>query len=249
MPTGQQLVDNFKRYLGTTYKFGGEEGDCADANNVDCSEGVEWACRCTGVTPTMPDGSGNQFSHCDAHGGRLDFSQAKGIVGALIFKAYDNSASNYPPGDRNNGKGIYHVAMVAGPNLTMEICCDDGDKVVQRNIDGRAWYAYGCKVPGVSYDSAPTTPPTQPPTSNEVPVSLGVEEGGTVSLRELRKGLTGRDVREVQAMLSEWGISPGTHDGDFGSNTDSAVRTFQSSRGLGVDGIVGAKTYTSLFGR
>ena len=65
MPTADEVVANFKRYLGTTYRFGGEEGDCADANDVDCSEGVEWACRCTNVTPTMPDGSGNQFDHCD----------------------------------------------------------------------------------------------------------------------------------------------------------------------------------------
>lgn len=247
MPTGQELVDNFKRYLGTTYKFGGEEGDCADANNVDCSEGVEWACRCTGVSPTMPDGSGNQFAHCDARGGRLDFSVAKGIVGALLFKAYDNSASNYPPGDRNNGKGIYHVAMVSGPDRTMEICCDDGDKVVERTISGRSWYAYGCTVPGVSYDSVPIPPTPQP--SPDVPVSLSVDEGGTVSLRELKKGHEGRDVREVQAMLSEWAISPGAHDGQFGGGTDGAVRQFQTSRGLTVDGIVGARTYQSLFGR
>lgn len=242
MPTANEVVENFRRYLGTTYVFGGEEGDCADANNVDCSEGVEWACRCTGVSPTMPDGSGNQFDHCDRNGGRIPFDQAANTVGALLFKSY---SSAYPPGDRNES-GIYHVAMVSGPDRTMEVCCDDGDKVVERSISGRSWYMYGARIPGVTYDSAPIPP--QPPTT-EVPVSLEVEGGGTVALRELRKGAEGRDVRQVQAMLSEWAISPGTHDGQFGSKTDTAVRQFQSARGLTSDGIVGTNTYSSLLGR
>lgn len=99
---------------------------------------------------------------------------------------------------------------------------------------------------------AGTTPPPQPqpePPPSDVPVTLTVVEGGTVSLRQIRKGSEGRDVREVQAMLSEWAIDPGPHDGIFGSGTDNAVRQFQSSRGLASDGIVGANTYQSLFGR
>ena len=38
-----------------------------------------------------------------------------------------------------------------------------------------------------------------------------------------------------------------TADGDFGYNTDSAVRTFQTNNGLTVDGIVGANTKTALW--
>lgn len=40
--------------------------------------------------------------------------------------------------------------------------------------------------------------------------------------------------------------SPGTIDGVFGANTNSAVRCFQSHTGLSVDGIVGPNTWSKL---
>lgn len=218
----------------------------ADGVVVHNSELIESACRCTGVSPTMPDGSGNQFDHCDRNGLRISFEEARQTRGALIFKSYGTS---YPPGDRNEG-GIYHVAISLGDGTTAEVCCDDGDLVGHKVIDGRSWYGWGGRIPGADYGSAPTPIPPQPePPSNDVPVTLQVEGGGTVSLRELRKGANGRDVRQVQALLTEWQISPGTHDGDFGSKTDTAVRQFQSARGLTSDGIVGERTYSSLLGR
>jgi peptidoglycan hydrolase-like protein with peptidoglycan-binding domain len=42
------------------------------------------------------------------------------------------------------------------------------------------------------------------------------------------------------------GFSTGGLDGIFGSKTNSAVRNYQSSRGLSVDGIIGCNTWRSL---
>ena len=42
------------------------------------------------------------------------------------------------------------------------------------------------------------------------------------------------------------GYSSGTVDGDFGPNTEKAVRAFQKAKGLTQDGIVGKDTWSSL---
>lgn len=58
-------------------------------------------------------------------------------------------------------------------------------------------------------------------------------------------GNRGADVQALQHLLVHHGLSAPT-DGVFGSSTDSAVRSFQSSHGLGVDGIVGPATWGKL---
>jgi hypothetical protein len=64
----------------------------------------------------------------------------------------------------------------------------------------------------------------------------------------LARGSTGDDVRTLQAALRSLGLypPPARIDGDFGPKTEAAVMAFQSSRGLAVDGIVGAATWTAL---
>jgi len=62
----------------------------------------------------------------------------------------------------------------------------------------------------------------------------------------LRKGSTGDAVRQLQQALKDLGFDPGGVDGQFGSNTESAVRAFQSDRGLAVDGIVGEITWLNI---
>jgi len=61
----------------------------------------------------------------------------------------------------------------------------------------------------------------------------------------IRRGATGSTVRALQHLLNYRGASL-TVDGSFGANTETAVRSFQSSRGLGVDGVVGPQTWSAL---
>lgn len=72
----------------------------------------------------------------------------------------------------------------------------------------------------------------------------------SVSLPVLKKGSKGDSVKALQILLIGHGFSCGSYgaDGDFGSSTDKAVRSFQKAKGLGVDGEVGAKTWTKLLG-
>lgn len=66
--------------------------------------------------------------------------------------------------------------------------------------------------------------------------------------RVLKKGSKGNHVKALQGALICLGYSTGGFDGVFGSVTDSAVRSFQRSRGLSVDGQAGKNTFAKLFG-
>lgn len=62
-----------------------------------------------------------------------------------------------------------------------------------------------------------------------------------------RKGLIGEQVTHIQKRLQAHGeYVGGVLDGRFGDATDDAVRAFQASRGLVVDGVVGEATLKAL---
>ncbi len=72
----------------------------------------------------------------------------------------------------------------------------------------------------------------------------------TATLPVLKSGETGMSVRALQTLLKLRGVSLPSFgvDGDFGAETDSAVRKYQAAARLTVDGIVGAKTWEALLG-
>lgn len=66
--------------------------------------------------------------------------------------------------------------------------------------------------------------------------------------RELYKGLSGNDVVELQKRLMSLNYTLPKYgaDGDFGDETESAVKAFQKDNKLDVDGIVGPNTYAAI---
>lgn len=64
----------------------------------------------------------------------------------------------------------------------------------------------------------------------------------------LKKGSSGTAVKTLQQNLIKLGFSCGTTgaDGQFGANTESAVKAFQKKYGLTQDGIVGNKTQAKI---
>jgi peptidoglycan hydrolase-like protein with peptidoglycan-binding domain len=82
-----------------------------------------------------------------------------------------------------------------------------------------------------------------------VPVRSGVHGLGAIAPSSptaphalIKKGSVNGDVALAQKLL---GI---TVDGDFGPNTDKAVRAFQAAHGLSVDGVIGQNTWPVLLG-
>ncbi|MEU2285821.1 serine/threonine-protein kinase [Streptomyces sp. NPDC013178] len=101
-------------------------------------------------------------------------------------------------------------------------------------------------------DAGPSATPAQSPT-----VTAPAEPGGRpwntdctyyAGNGRTRPGDSGKRVLQVQCMLTERGYSLGDDgvNGDFGPGTESAVRSFQSTRGLTADGVVAHDTWVAL---
>lgn len=71
-----------------------------------------------------------------------------------------------------------------------------------------------------------------------------------INIRLLKIGDTGKDVKSLQRLLfaDGYSVGPAGDDGDFGVQTEKAVIKFQKAHSLEPDGIVGEKTFRSLWG-
>ena len=86
--------------------------------------------------------------------------------------------------------------------------------------------------------------------------SIGVTTGNPSTTRpsststpapsSLKKGSSGDSVKALQKRLKELGYYTGSVDGDFGENTEKAVKAFQERNGLTVDGKAGTNTMAKL---
>lgn len=63
-----------------------------------------------------------------------------------------------------------------------------------------------------------------------------------------RLGDQGAEIAEIQGYLINLGYDV-IADGEFGPSTVEAIKSFQKSKGMTVDGLVGVKTYAALVGR
>lgn len=61
-----------------------------------------------------------------------------------------------------------------------------------------------------------------------------------------RSGSSGQTVTTIQQKLIRWGYLDGQADGIYGSKTTAAIRRFQQTNGLKVDGIAGPATLAAL---
>ena len=175
-----------------------------------------------------------------------------------LFKklgAWDENDSRKPnPGDivfydwNDNGVGdntgspdhVGIVEKVSGTTITViEGNKDEG--VNRRTLKVNGKYIRGYGVP--KYDAEPVKQP-KPTTST---TQKGV---CTVEIKQLQKGSTGNTVKALQLLLIGYGISCGRWgaDGSFGDATVTAVKSYQSKKGLSVDGIVGTNTWNKLLG-
>ena len=132
-----------------------------------------------------------------------------------------------------------HIGVYVGNGLAVECTpkWKDGVQITavwnigkQDGFNGRKWTKHG-KLPHVDYGDAST--------SEEMPsYALGA--------RLLKRGCEGDDVGELQTALNKLGYNCGEVDGDFGKQTEAAVKAFQLAHELEVDGKVGPATLARI---
>ena len=161
-----------------------------------------------------------------------------------MFRKYTTVKGELSKGNRTDGQWLKpgtavftwkekekkygHVGLYVGDGKVIEA---KGTKegVVKSNVSETRWTHWG-ELKGVNYSDAPTPTPETKPT--------------------LRKGDKGKYVTLAQTELINKGYSCGSTgaDGDFGKNTEAAVKAFQKDHGLTVDGVIGQKTWYALDG-
>ncbi len=96
----------------------------------------------------------------------------------------------------------------------------------------------------------PTRKPTPTPYRTPTPIPANtyvlVTSAPYGYYATLRRGMYGTPVQTMQQALREQGYYSGVADGYFGESTENAVKSFQRSNGLDVDGVAGPATLRTL---
>ena len=140
---------------------------------------------------------------------------------------------------------LYEVKHPAAPTVYIEVDFHDVPRVAEwiianTTVIGERIAEGLCKALGVKFVPGENTP-------EPVPVQVEYE---VMQVRVLRRGMTGADVKTLQAALIAYGFPCGAAgaDGDFGAGTEAALKQFQTRYSLGADGIAGKGTWGKLLG-
>lgn len=125
-----------------------------------------------------------------------------------------------------------HVGVYVGGGFAVEER-SFSDGCVKTCVKDRSW-THWYYLPFIDYGEAGNVKPPQ------TEYALGS--------RLLTKGTEGNDVKQLQEHLLKLGYSLPKYgaDGDFGLETEAAVRAFQKAEGLEVDGKYGEKSHATL---
>ncbi len=133
--------------------------------------------------------------------------------------------------DPKTGKAK-HVAVTVGGGYEVE-ARGHAYGVVKRKIKDCA-FTHWKRLPGLDDEVGTVSDPAQAPVEDSLPI--------------LRKGSQGEYVAAAQSLLKECGypLSKWGIDGQYGAETEAAVKEFQAAIALKVDGIIGPKTWAAL---
>lgn len=133
-----------------------------------------------------------------------------------------------------NGQIVHASANEKGGATGGKVGDQTGKEICTRSYYNSPW---NCVLRYVEDGSSGSTTPTTAKT-----------ETCTVTLLMLKKGCAGASVKSMQQLLIAKGYSCGVcgADGDFGSATATALKKFQTAKGLEADTVCGPATWGKL---
>lgn len=161
-----------------------------------------------------------------------------------VCKDVSTDFKNIVPGEAVWIKG--HIGIYIGDGKVIECTPKWSNKVQYSNLanlgytsgNSRTWTKHG-KLPYIEYET---------PTETATELKTTTVGTFTMSIRVVKKGSKGNHVKAVQILLIGYGFSCGGSgaDGDCGTNTEKAIKAYQKTNGLTVDGSCGPKTWAKL---
>lgn len=122
--------------------------------------------------------------------------------------------------------------------------------LIDDGIVGPATWRHLLPTPSTEFTPPPAPVTPDPPASSAAATSPDAaatpEADAPIDLPVLRMGTYGPAIARVQERLQDLGLYGGPLDGVFGPQTEAAVMTFQRSRQLTADGVVGPATWRAL---
>lgn len=159
------------------------------------------------------------------------------IPGDIIFFDWDNKKEERPLDHVGICVGFdphyQDITYVNGNGDSSYYITKEDINVEARGSDGHNLVAYWMRYVG----------------DEEEPENTAEDKEVNLEVRQLRKGMTGGDVKTLQRLLFSDGYSVGScgDDGEFGNDTEKAVLRYQQDHALEQDGIAGVNTLTALW--
>ena len=167
-------------------------------------------------------------------------------IGDLIIYDWEDGKSNYSTTDNTGAPD--HVGMIIAINGT-SMTVLEGNMGTPRQVGTRSMVVNGRYIRGyclpdyktaASVLSKQNTSPTTPSTG------IVTYKRSSIRVPILCKGHRGTSVLILQHLLAARGLSTNGLDGDFGSGTLKALKTFQKSAGLSQSGVATEATWRAL---
>jgi hypothetical protein len=227
MPRGGDVLALAEEHLGERYLFGVlvPKGNPSWAGPWDCAELATWLVyTVSGLLYGVADPDG-PIETADAWTGYwLRDANERGTRVSVAEAAACPGAFVL----RHSGSAG-HIAVSDGHGGTVE-ARSSRTGVVRASLANRRWDT-GVLIPWLDYDQVE---------------AVEVREPRVVIYRLTEPAMADATVGKIQEALAAAGFDPGPVTGGYGELTAAAVRAYQATRGLVVDGEVGPQTARSL---